>query len=49
MLGSAYRHVARQPWQAVYPGIAIVAVVYSFNLVGDGLRVAFGRRVERRA
>lgn len=48
MLGSAYRHVSRQPWQAVYPATAIVLVVLACNAVGDGLRTSIGRRQERR-
>ena len=49
MMGSAYRHVSRQPWQAVYPGLVIVLVVLSCNAIGEGLRAAIGRRSERRA
>ncbi len=49
MLGAAYRHVSRAPWQAVYPGVAIVAVVVACNVVGDALRVSIGRRVRRDA
>lgn len=36
-------------WWLIYsPGIAIVITVLSFNLIGDGLRDAFGLRVSRR-
>ncbi len=49
MMGSAYRHVSRQPWQAVYPGLVLVLVVLAFNSIGEGLRSSIGRRVERRA
>lgn len=49
MLGSAYRHVSRAPWQAVYPGAAIVLVVLACNMVGEGLRRGFRRRGEGRA
>ncbi|MEO6122335.1 MAG: ABC transporter permease [Ilumatobacteraceae bacterium] len=49
MMGSAYRHVSRQPWQAVYPGLAIVLIVLSCNSVGEGLRASIGRRSERRS
>ena len=49
MMGSAYRHVSKQPWQAVYPGLAIVLIVLSFNAVGDGLRSSIGRRAQRRS
>ncbi len=47
MMGSAYRHVSRQPWQAVYPGVAIVIVVLACNAIGSGLRASIGRRTER--
>ena len=47
MLGSSYRHVSRAPWQAVYPGVAIVLVVLACNMIGDGLRRGFRRRGER--
>lgn len=49
MLGSSYRHVSRAPWQAVYPGVAIVSVVLACNMIGDGLRRGFRRRGERQS
>ncbi len=38
MLAGARRAMAIAPWTAVYPGLAIVALVLGFNLLGDGLR-----------
>ncbi|GAA4223928.1 ABC transporter permease [Actinomadura meridiana] len=43
MLGQAFQEMRSQPWLAVYPGIAIAIATLCFNLVGDGLRDAFGR------
>lgn len=34
-------------WIATFPGLAIVAVVLGFNLVGDGIRDAMDPRLER--
>jgi len=39
------------PWITLFPGLAIVLTVMSFNLIGDGLRDALdprsaGRRTE---
>jgi ABC-type dipeptide/oligopeptide/nickel transport system permease subunit len=36
--GMAYYRAA--PWVALYPGLAIMMTVVSFNLVGTGLREA---------
>lgn len=35
-------------WQTVFPGLAIFGTVFSFNLVGDGLRDAFDPRQRKR-
>ncbi|MDX1396865.1 MAG: ABC transporter permease [Gemmatimonadota bacterium] len=35
------------PWIALFPGLAIVLTVVSFNLVGDGLRDALDPRTDR--
>jgi len=32
--------IDNSPWMAVWPGLAIVVLVLSFNLFGDGLRDA---------
>jgi peptide/nickel transport system permease protein len=34
------RTVATAPWLLVWPSLAVVAVVLSFNFMGDGLRDA---------
>ena len=41
MLDDARAYQARQPWLAVFPGLAISVTVLMFNLFGDGLRDAF--------
>lgn len=42
------RTVLRQtPWVAVWPGVAILLVVLSFNFVGDGLRDALDPKMKR--
>lgn len=38
MLYDAQAQLFADPWQAVWPGLAIGAAVLGFNLVGDGLR-----------
>jgi len=40
MLNTAKNYVDQAPWMAVWPGVAIFALVLAFNLVGDGLRDA---------
>ncbi len=32
------------PWMAIWPGLAIFALVLAFNLLGDGLRDALDPR-----
>ncbi|MFV0532890.1 MAG: ABC transporter permease [Cumulibacter sp.] len=44
MLAQGYNSMYMQPWLVVFPGIAIALAVLAFNLVGDGLRDAIGRR-----
>ncbi len=44
MLDEARAYQARQPWLAVFPGLAISITVLMFNLLGDGLRDAFDLR-----
>jgi len=44
MLNTAKNYIDNAPWMAVWPGISIVLLVLSFNLLGDGLRDAFDRR-----
>ncbi len=40
MLNTAKNYLEQQPYMAVWPGLAICAVVLGFNLFGDGLRDA---------
>jgi peptide/nickel transport system permease protein len=44
MLNTAKNFVDNAPWMAVWPGLAIFALVLSFNLLGDGLRDALDPR-----
>lgn len=44
MLGDARNVIFRDPSLAVYPGIAIFAVIIAFNLLGDGLRTVLNPR-----
>jgi peptide/nickel transport system permease protein len=44
MVATGQRLVELSPWQAVFPGFAIVLTVLGFNLVGDGLRDALDPR-----
>jgi peptide/nickel transport system permease protein len=44
MLNSAQRFLEQAPWLAIFPGLAILLCVLSFNLVGDGLRDALDPR-----
>ncbi len=44
MLNTAQRFLAQAPWMAFWPGFAIFAAVFSFNLLGDGLRDALDPR-----
>jgi peptide/nickel transport system permease protein len=44
MLNTAKNFVSQAPWMALWPGLAIFALVLSFNLFGDGLRDALDPR-----
>ncbi len=43
------RDMHEAPWLVLFPGVAIVITVMSFNLVGDGLRDALDPRASREA
>lgn len=43
-VGSAY--LETQPYTAIYPGLAIIALVLSFNFLGDGLRDALDPKLD---
>jgi peptide/nickel transport system permease protein len=44
MLNTAKNFMSQAPWMAVWPGVAIFALVLSLNLFGDGLRDALDPR-----
>lgn len=44
MLNTAKNYVDQAPWMAIWPGLAIFALVLAFNLLGDGLRDALDPR-----
>jgi peptide/nickel transport system permease protein len=47
MLSEAQSYIARAPWTAVIPGLAIILITLAFNLFGDGLRDALDPRASR--
>lgn len=40
MIRSGFENILDAPWLAIYPGIAVLLLVFSLNLLGDGLRDA---------
>ena len=44
MLDVARQFLGEAPWMALWPGLAIIAVVVGFNLLGDGLNDALNPR-----
>ncbi|MGD9932099.1 MAG: ABC transporter permease [Dehalococcoidia bacterium] len=49
MMGAEARpYVTRGPWMAIFPGIALSIVVFSINVLGDGLRDALDPRLRNR-
>jgi peptide/nickel transport system permease protein len=44
MLDVARQFLGEAPWMALWPGLAIVAIVVGFNLLGDGLNDALNPR-----
>jgi ABC-type dipeptide/oligopeptide/nickel transport system permease subunit len=45
MVSDAYQYLMVAPWLAILPGICIIFVIISFNIVGDGLRDALDPRL----
>ena len=41
MISEGRNYISTQPWLSLFPGLAILLAVGSFNLLGDGLRDAF--------
>lgn len=38
MIGSGVNYLLTAPWVSVLPGLAILIAIFSFNLLGDGIR-----------
>jgi peptide/nickel transport system permease protein len=49
MLNVACQFLGEAPWRALWPGLAIIAVLIGFNLLGDGLNDAMSPRDRRLA
>jgi peptide/nickel transport system permease protein len=47
MISEGRNYISTQPWLSLFPGLAILFAVGSFNLLGDGLRDAFDPRLSR--
>lgn len=45
MVSDAYAYLMQAPWLAIIPGICIIVLIISFNVVGDGLRDALDPRL----
>ncbi len=45
MVHDGYRYLIRRPILSLAPGVAIMVVVFAFNMVGDGLRDALDPRL----
>jgi peptide/nickel transport system permease protein len=45
MLSAGRSYIVDSPWIATFPGLAILATVLAFNLMGDALRDAFDPRL----
>jgi len=41
LLNSAWEHMVKHPWLAIFPGLMIFFTIISINYIGDGLRDAF--------
>jgi peptide/nickel transport system permease protein len=47
-LTAAQRYFLQSPWMALWPGIAMSAIVFGANLLGDALRDALDPKLRRR-
>jgi ABC-type dipeptide/oligopeptide/nickel transport system permease subunit len=45
MLSDSKAYIESAPWLVTWPGLCILSVVLSFNLLGDGLRDAFDPKI----
>jgi peptide/nickel transport system permease protein len=46
MIRQGVDRLASAPWLALFPGLAVLVLVFGINLVGDGLRDVFDPRVQ---
>ena len=46
LLESAWAHMVKYPWLAIFPGLMIFLTIISINYIGDGLRDAFDPRLK---
>ncbi len=47
MLADARNYITQAPWLSIFPGLAVMVTVLSFNLLGDGLRDLLDPRMLR--
>lgn len=47
MLSKGRDLISHSPWISIWPGLAIMLVVFGFNVLGDGLRDALDPRLKR--
>lgn len=40
MIREGFEHILHAPWVTIYPSLVVLAIVFSLNLIGDGLRDA---------
>jgi ABC-type dipeptide/oligopeptide/nickel transport system permease subunit len=45
MLADSKAYIESAPWLVTWPGLCILSIVLSFNLLGDGLRDAFDPKI----
>jgi ABC-type dipeptide/oligopeptide/nickel transport system permease subunit len=45
MVSAGYKYLLTNPWLSVAPGLAIMLIVFSLNMIGDGLRDALDPRL----
>ncbi|RLE15269.1 nickel ABC transporter permease subunit NikC, partial [Candidatus Aerophobetes bacterium] len=38
MIREGLSHLTNAPWLSIFPGIAILITILSFNMIGDGIR-----------
>jgi peptide/nickel transport system permease protein len=47
MISDGTKYLRRNPWPAIFPGMAITLTILGFNLVGDGLRDLLDPRIQK--